>query len=120
MRNMQEINQRLRYAGCFATRTNYRRDPVEALRVYRQRAKMEAQYRTFKNDIGGDRMRAAQLAYAGKLFIFTLATSVRSKLGTTLRLTAQRRNCKVPNNSLDTVLKELAKVTLHRRGDQLC
>lgn len=109
MRNMQEINQRLRYAGCFATRTNYRRDPVEALRVYRQRAKMEAQYRTFKNDIEGDRMRAAQLAYASKLFIFTLATSVRSKLGTTLRLTAQKRNCKVPNNSLDTVLKELQR-----------
>lgn len=47
VRNMQEINQRLRYAGCFAIRTNYRYDPVEALRVYRQRANVEAQYRTF-------------------------------------------------------------------------
>lgn len=120
VRNMQEINQRLRYAGCFAIRTNYRHDPVEALRVYRQRAKVEAQYRSFKNEIEGDRMRATQLAYVGKLFIFTLATSVRCKLGTTLRLTAQEKNCKVPNNSLDTVLMELAKVTLHRRGDQLC
>lgn len=120
VRNMQEINQRLRYAGCFAIRTNYRHDPVEALRVYRQRAKVEAQYRTFKNEIEGARMRATQLAYVGKLFIFTLATSMRCKLGTTLRLTAQERNCKVPNNSLDMVLMELAKVTLHHRGDQLC
>lgn len=120
VRNMQEINQRLQYAGCFAIRTNYRHDPVEALRVYRQRAKVAAQYRTFKNEIEGDRMRASQLAYVGKLFIFTLATSVRCKLGTTLRLTAQESNCKVPNNSLDTVLMELAKVTLPRRGDQLC
>lgn len=120
VRNMQEINQRLRYASCFAIHTNYRHDPVETLRVYRQRAKVEAQYRTFKNEIEGDRMRATQLAYAGKLFIFMLAISVRGKLGTTLRLTTQERNCKVPNNSLDTVLMELAKVTLHRRGDQLC
>lgn len=76
VRNMQEINQRLRYASCFAIRTNYRHDPVETLRVYRQRAKVEAQYRTFKNEIEGDRMRATQLAYAGKFFIFMLATSV--------------------------------------------
>lgn len=62
MGNMQEINQRLRYAGCFAIRTNYRHDPVEALYVYRQRAKVEAQYRTFKNEIEGDRMRASELA----------------------------------------------------------
>lgn len=120
VRNMAEINQRLRHAGCFAIRTNCRHDPIEALRVYRQRAKVEGQYRTFKTDIEGGRIHATQLAYTGKLFIFTLATSLRCKLGTTLRLNAEQRNCKVPNNSLDTVLMELSKVTLHRRGDKLC
>ena len=120
VRNMQEINRRLRYAGCFAIRTNYRNNPIDALKIYRQRAKVEAQYRIFKSDIEGRRMRATQLAYLGKLFIFTLATSVRSMLSNTLRKLAENKNCSIPNNSLDTVLAELSKVTIHRRGDRLC
>lgn len=119
VRNLQEINKRLRYAGCFAIRTNSRHDPIEALSVYRKRAKIEAQYRIFKNDIEGDRMNATQTSYAGKLFVFTLATSLRSRMGTTMRTVAQAKNAKVPNNSLDTVLMELAKVTLRRRGESL-
>ena len=119
VRNLQEINKRLRYAGCFAIRTNSRHDPIDALSVYRKRAKIEAQYRIFKNDIEGDRMNATQTSYAGKLFVFTLATSLRSRMGTTMRSVAQAKNAKVPNNSLDTVLMELAKVTLRRRGESL-
>ena len=34
-------------------------------------------------------MHATQLAYDGKLLIFTLVTIVRCRLGTTLRLTVQ-------------------------------
>jgi|GEM_PF-3825535 len=86
---MQETNQRLQYAGCFAVLTNCRHYPVEAMCVCLQRAKEEVQYRTFKNEIEGDQMHATQLAYDGKLLIFTLVTLVRCRLGTTLRLTVQ-------------------------------
>lgn len=120
VRNMKEINRRLQYAGCFAIRSNWRHNPIEALTVYRQRAKVEAQYRIFKNNIEGDRMKATQASYAGKLFVFVLATSLRSKMGTTLRSTAQAKNARVPSNSLDAVLMELAKVTIRRRGSSLC
>ena len=40
-------------------------------------------------------------------------------MGTTMRTVAQAKNAKVPNNSLDTVLMELAKVTLRRRCESL-
>ena len=119
IRHMQEINKRLRYAGCFAIRTNYRHDPIEALTVYRKRAKIETQYRIFKTNIEGCRMNATQMSYTGKLFMFTLATSLRSKMGTTARAIAQTNNTTVPNNSLDTILMELAKVTIRRRGTSL-
>ena len=120
VRNMEEINERLEFAGCFAIRTDYRVDPVDALSVYRRRAKVETQYRIFKNAVAGDRTRATQCAYAGKLFIFTLATSLRSRMGSTARRIAEKTATKVPNNSLSTVLMELAKVTLHRRTNSLC
>lgn len=42
-----------------------------------------------QNEIEGDQMHATQLAYDGKLLIFTLVTLVRCRLGTTLRLTVQ-------------------------------
>lgn len=119
-RNMAVINERLRYSGCFALRTNSRPDPREALKIYRQRARIESCYRTFKDQIEGERTRATQTAYAGKLFIFTLATSVRMHIGANMRRNAGKMSRKVPNNSLDAVLMELSKVQIHRRGTTHC
>lgn len=47
-------------------------------------------------------MPSTQLTSAGKLFIFTLSTSVRCNLVNTLRLIVRERNFKVSYNSLDT------------------
>lgn len=114
VRNQEEISRRLQYAGCFAIKTNAYPNPLDALTVYRQRNKIEALYRVFKADCGGNRLNAAEAGYEGKIFTFILAASARCLLSKTLRRICAEKNIRVPGNSLDTVLGELAKVTMHR------
>lgn len=116
-RNNDAIESRLKYAGCFAIRTNSRLDPLDTLAVYRQRGKVEAHYRMFKNDLGGDRLFATQTSYAGKMFLFLLGTSIRMRIAVTMRRIAQEQKQKIPGNSLSRVLNMLNKVHLRRRGE---
>lgn len=82
--------------------------------LYRNRNQIEAQYRNFKSFIGGERLFATQTAYVGKLFLFTLATSLRTRLSRTMRQTAEETHKPIPGNALDKVLERLAGVVIRR------
>ena len=86
--------------------------------LYRNRNQIEAQYRNFKSFIGGERLFATQTAYVGKLFLFTLATSLRTRLSRTMRQTAEETHKPIPGNSLDKVLERLAGVVIRRYGSR--
>mgnify|MGYP000115338544 FL=1 len=60
-----------------ALRTNAFTDPFEALRAYRMRSMVELSFNQFKNWLDGDRLRCTEATYIGKIFITTLATSLR-------------------------------------------
>lgn len=88
------------------------------IHLYRNRNQIEAQYRNFKSFIGGERLFATQTAYIGKLFLFTLATSLRTRLSRTMRQTAEETHKPIPGNSLDKVLERLAGVVIRRYGSR--
>ena len=116
VRDFRRIDAYLKYSGCLALRTNAHADPLETLEIYRNRNQIEAQYRNFKTFIGGERLFATQTAYVGKLFLFTLATSLRTRLCRTMRLTAEKTQMSIPGNSLDKILERLAGVVIRRYG----
>ena len=63
--------------GCWAIRTNAIDDPFETNSIYRQRDIIEKGFNQLKNEVGGSRLEATESAYRGKLFIYTLAQSLR-------------------------------------------
>lgn len=63
--------------GCWAIRTNAIDDPFETNSIYRQRDIIEKGFNHLKNEVGGSRLEATESAYRGKLFIYTLAQSLR-------------------------------------------
>lgn len=116
VRKANAIDDRLKYAGCMALRTNVAEDPLSALKLYRERNAVECSYRIFKNQVGGDRMRATDIAYVGKLFLFTLATDLRTMLRKTAEQTAKETGMKIPGDSLSKVFEILNGVCMNRWG----
>lgn len=88
--------------GCWAIRTNAIDDPFETNSIYRQRDIIEKGFNQLKNEVGGSRLEATESAYRGKLFIYTLAQSLRMNMLVTAR-EAQRANkdLKVPGGVLE-------------------
>lgn len=116
VRKNQGIAQRLKYSGCMALRTNEVPNPFKALELYRQRNAVECSYRVFKNQIEGDRMLATQTSYRGKLFVFTLATCLRTMMRVKAEAQAKEFDLKIPGNSLSQVFEILRGVTMQRWG----
>ena len=116
VRKNQGIAQRLKYSGCMALRTNEVPNPFRALELYRQRNAVECSYRVFKNQIEGDRMLATQTSYRGKLFVFTLATCLRTMMRVKAEAQAKEFDLKIPGNSLSQVFEILRGVTMQRWG----
>ena len=71
--------------GCWAIRTNAIVDPFETNSIYRQRDIIEKGFNQLKNEVGGSRLEATESAYRGKLFIYTLAQSLRMNMLVTAR-----------------------------------
>ena len=78
----------------------------------RQRNAVECSYRVFKNQIEGDRMLATQTSYRGKLFVFTLATCLRTMMRVKAEAQAKEFDLKIPGNSLSQVFEILRGVTI--------
>lgn len=71
--------------GCWAIRTNAIDDPFETNSIYRQRVIIEKGFNQLKNEVDGSRLEATESAYRGKLFIYTLAQSLRMNMLVTAR-----------------------------------
>ena len=114
VRNSQKLEDWMRFEGGMALRTNVFTDPFEALKAYRMRSTVELGFNQFKNWLDGDRLRCTDATYIGKIFITTLATSLR--LCMLYRASQSEKNgLSKPNNSLDTVVQTLIKLKADKR-----
>lgn len=102
------LREAVRYMGCRAIRTNALANPFEAMQIYRQRNIIEQGFNQLKNEIGGSRLEATESTYRGKLFVFSLAQSIRmSMLCTASRTTKKNPKLKMPEESLRKLTVQL-------------
>ena len=114
LRDDRAIEEACRYAGMFVLRSNVISDPFEALKIYGLRNTVEMDFNQFKNWLDGDRLRCTGTAYLGKLFITTLATSLRLMMLNRVR-SNRGQDLPVPYDSLDGVLVKLRGLQADKR-----
>ncbi|MDO4938218.1 MAG: hypothetical protein Q4E62_09900 [Sutterellaceae bacterium] len=96
-----KLNAELKHAGCQAIRTNAISDPIEAMRIYRQRNIIEEGFKQLKCEVGGKRLQCTDATYRGKLFVYSIAQAIRMHMLITARKTQQENpNLKMPEESL--------------------
>ena len=118
VRDNEAIKNAVKYAGTFVIRTNTIDDPFEALRVYRLRGTVEQDFNQFKNWVDGDRLRCTQSSYIGKLFVCTLATSLRLMMMNRAKHNSQgSTGLKIPNNSMDVLFGKIRMIKAEKRKD---
>ena len=118
VRDNEAIKNAVKYAGTFVIRTNSIDDPFEALRVYRLRGTVEQAFNQFKNWVDGDRLRCTQSSYIGKLFVCTLATSLRLMMMNRAKHNSQANTgLKIPNNSMDVLFGKIRMIKAEKRKD---
>ena len=118
VRDNEAIKNAVKYAGTFVIRTNTIEDPFEALRVYRLRGTVEQDFNQFKNWVDGDRLRCTQSSYIGKLFVCTLATSLRLMMKNRAKHNSQdNTGLKIPNNSMDVLFGKIRMIKAEKRKD---
>lgn len=118
VRDNEAIKNAVKYAGTFVIRTNSIDDPFEALRVYRLRGTVEQDFNQFKNWVDGDRLRCTQSSYIGKLFVCTLATSLRLMMMNRAKHNSQdNTGLKIPNNSMDVLFGKIRMIKAEKRKD---
>ena len=118
VRDNEAIKNAVKYAGTFVIRTNSIDDPFEALRVYRLRGTVEQDFNQFKNWVDGDRLRCTQSSYIGKLFVCTLATSLRLMMMNRAKHNSQDdTGLKIPNNSMDVLFVKIRMIKAEKRKD---
>ena len=118
VRDNEAIKNAVKYAGTFVIRTNTIEDPFEALRVYRLRGTVEQDFNQFKNWVDGDRLRCTQSSYIGKLFVCTLATSLRLMMMNRAKHNSQdNTGLKIPNNSMDVLFGKIRLIKAEKRKD---
>ena len=105
------VQNRLRYCGCFAIRSNEVTDPEKAMLFYRQRNVVEKCFNQFKNETAGNRMRCQQSAHEGKLFAHTLAQTLRMMLSMNAAKGVEKNPAlQLPKNSLTAALALLRAI----------
>lgn len=108
-KNLEALRFWERTAGCFVIRSDWLEDPIEALRIYRRRNIVEVAFRQFKVLNGGDRLQTTQTSYMGKLMVHIIAQSLR--MATTVQAKKREtQELKLPDNSVEKLLKALKKV----------
>ena len=118
VRDNEAIKNAVKYAGTFVIRTNTIEDPFEALRVYRLRGTVEQDFNQFKNWVDGDRLRCTQSSYIGKLFVCTLATSLRLMMMNRAKHNSQdNTGLKIPKNSMDVLFGKIRMIKAEKRKD---
>ena len=116
----EKLREAVRFMGCRAIRTNAVSNPFEALCIYRQRDIIEQGFNQLKNEVGGSRLVATETTYRGKLFIFSLAQSIRMSMLRTAAETVQKNpKLKMPEESLCKLIVQLQglQARKHRTTD---
>lgn len=116
----EKLREAVRFMGCRAIRTNAVSNPFEALCIYRQRDIIEQGFNQLKNEVGGSRLVATETTYRGKLFIFSLAQSIRMSMLRTAAETVQKNpKLKMPEESLRKLIVQLQglQARKHRTTD---
>ena len=117
IRNDQAIRNTLKYSGMFVLRSNVESAPIAALKTYRMRGTVENDFEQFKNWVDGDRQRYTEKTYLGKLFVCTLATSLRLMMMHQAHVNEKTLNMRVPNNSMDVLFGKLRLIKAEKRKD---
>ena len=108
---LDELSEAVQLFGCHAIRTNAISDPIEALRIYRQRQIIEEGFRQLKHEVGGARFASTESTYRGKLFVYGLAQAIRMNMLHTARKQNELNNkLQLPEESLRKTLLQLQGV----------
>ena len=111
------LSKAVEFVGCRAIRSNIAEMTAsEAMTIYRRRQIIEQRFDQLKNEVGGSRFEATESACRGKLFIYTIAQSIRMRmLYTAHKKPESDRTLSLPGNSIRKVLLQLrsAMATKH-------
>ena len=111
-----KMDQTAERASHFVLRSNCINNPFEALRIYRARGLVEQDFNQLKNWVDGDRLRVGARSLQGKVFVTALATGLRMlMMSTAKREESNNAQIKIPNNSIDSLIKNLELVRADKR-----
>lgn len=100
----------------FALRSNCVSNPFEALEIYHHRGIVEQDFNQMKNWFDRDRLRVGAKAVQGKMLVTVLATTLRMMtLFTAKSVVEKNPGYRIPNNSIDYLLKSLEMVNAEKR-----
>ena len=117
VRNDKEIREAIRYAGCFVIRSNVESNPFKAFSIYSERNTIEVDFNQYKNWVDGSRLHCTGTSYLGKLFVCTLAGSLRLMMLHRAHGNSEKLGIKIPHNSMDHVFSLLRNLLAERRKD---
>ena len=106
-RNDEAIREAVRYAGMFVIRSNIESDPFAALQAYKKRNIVELDFSQYKNWVDGDRLRCTNKSYLGKLFVCTIAASLRLMMMSRAQTNAKTAGLKIPKDSMEVLMAKL-------------
>ena len=114
-RNDEAIREAVRYAGMFVIRSNIESDPFAALQAYKKRNIVELDFSQYKNWVDGDRLRCTNKSYLGKLFVCTIAASLRLMMMSRAQTNAKTAGLKIPKDSMDVLMAKLRGIKAEKR-----
>ena len=114
-RNDEAIREAVRYAGMFVIRSNVESDPFAALQAYKKRNIVELDFSQYKNWVDGDRLRCTNKSYLGKLFVCTIAASLRLMMMSRAQTNAKTAGLKIPKDSMDVLMAKLRGIKAEKR-----
>lgn len=115
-RNDEAIREAVRYAGMFVIRSNIESDPFAALQAYKKRNIVELDFSQYKNWVDGDRLRCTNKSYLGKLFVCTIAASLRLMMMSRAQTNAKTAGLKIPKDSMEVLMAKLRGIKPENRG----
>lgn len=116
MIDAQRMDQASERATQFVLRSNCVSNPFKALEIYRHRGMVEQDFNQMKNWVDGDRLRVGAQAVQGKMFVTVLATTLRMMmLFRAKSVLEQKPGYRIPNDSIDCLLKTLELVKADKR-----
>lgn len=116
--NLENIHLAMRHFGCFAIATTEEMTAEEALTIYRDRDAVEKLFASIKNEMDGFKFRVhSDPSVATKVFIYFIASIIRSRLFFNLRTLRNKTNDN-KNYTVNAAIKELDKIMAIKFKDE--